>query len=138
MSTYRTYFRSGSSYHDMTAVAAFPYLYFTPGKYLLCLNIVKQCAIALLMMLLYSSNTAELGSKLREAFLLCCLGKACVHVCPLIVLTVSCSGKILGCSSDTVELLEPQFSVFLLVVGCLLKESCYLLKAVLFSLLCKI
>ena len=52
MITYRTYFRCLSSYHNMPAVTAFPYLYFTLFKHLCSFNILKKCTISLFVVLL--------------------------------------------------------------------------------------
>ena len=52
MITYRTYLRSLCSYHDMSAVTAFPYLNFALFKYLCSFNILKKCTISFLMVLL--------------------------------------------------------------------------------------
>ena len=60
MITYRTYFRRLSSYHNMSAVTAFPYLNFTLFKYLCSFNILKKCTISFFMMLLTAGVTSAL------------------------------------------------------------------------------
>ena len=115
----------------MTAVAAFPYLDLALLEYLLGFDIPEQCTVALLVTLLDCSYKAELCCQLSEAFLLGCLCKAVVHVCPLVVLTCGCSCKVLCCITDALQLLEPHLGMFLLVVGSCLEQCCYLLVAVL-------
>ena len=62
------------------------------------------------------------------------LGKALVHIGPLIVLAVGCGTQVLGCIAYTLQLLEPEFGVLLLIIGCLLKDCSYLLKALFLGL----
>ena len=54
--------RSGSSYHDMSAVAALPNLDLALLEYLSGLNVVKKRAVSLLVMLL-NVETAEVFKK---------------------------------------------------------------------------
>ncbi len=70
MCTDRANFRSFRSYDYMSAVAAFPDLYFTLFKDLLRFNIVQKCSVALLMVLLNGRHSSELFSKFMESFLI--------------------------------------------------------------------
>src|SRR5574344_499384 len=116
--------RCFGSYYDVSAIAAFPYLYFAFLKNLCCLYILQQCAVALLMTLLNGSHKAEFGSQFLKTFFFRCLCKTVIHVCPLIVLAFGCIQQVLCCGADAVvQFLEPQLCVFLLIVGSLLEES---------------
>ena len=126
------------SHHDMTAVAALPYLHFAAGKDLLGLHVAQQRPVALLMMLLNGSHAPEFGSQLREAFFLRSLGKAVVHVCPLVVFPIGGSRQILGRITNAPQFLEPQLRMLLLVVCRFGKESGNLFKTFLFCLGSKI
>ena len=48
--------------NDVAAVSAFPNFNRTLGKHLCCLHIMKQCPIALLMMLFNGRNQTESGT----------------------------------------------------------------------------
>ena len=62
----------------MSAVATFPHLHFALLKYFLHLNILEQCTVSLLVVLLNLAYEAESGCELREALLLSCLSKALI------------------------------------------------------------
>ena len=85
-------------------------------------------------MLLDGGHTTELGGQLGEALGLCSLGKAFVHIGPLVVLAIGGSGQVLSSGADAVQLFEPQLGVFLLVLGGLQEEGGNLLKALLLGL----
>ena len=119
---------------DVAAVAAFPHLHFAFGEDLFGLDVVQQGAVTLLVVLLDGGHTTELGGQLGEALGLCSLGKAFLHIGPLIVLACGGSGQVLGGGADAVQLLEPQLGVLLLVLGCLQEEGGNLLKAFLLGL----
>ena len=91
----------------MSAVAALPYLYFALGEHCSGLDVLEQGAVTLFVMLLDSSDAAELGGKLGEAFLIRSLGEAFVHIGPLVVLAVGGGCEVLGGVADAVQLLEP-------------------------------
>ena len=119
----RTNLRRFLANYDMPAVAAFPYLDLTLFKNLRHLHIVKQGTVALLVVLFHGRYQAETLSQLWKAFLLGGLGKAVVHVRPLIILAHGGGKQIFGCVSDAAELLEPQLSVLLFIVCGFLERS---------------
>ena len=90
------------------------------------------------MVLLNGGHAAELGGQLGEALLLGGLGKALVHVRPLIVLAVGGRPQVLRGAADALQLLEPHLRVFLFVVRCFQEEGRDLLKALLLRLGCEI
>ena len=101
MITYRTYFRCLSSYHNMSAVTAFPYLNFALFKYLCSFNILKKCSISLLMVLLNLSYSPEFCCKLWESFFLSCFCKAFIHICPLIIFAFCSCCQIFLCITNS-------------------------------------
>ena len=118
MSAYGADNRCFLAYHDMSAVAALPYLHGGLLEYLLCLYVVEQCAITLLVVFFYFGYHAEAGSELGKSFLLRGLCKACVHVCPLVVLALGCFEQAVGGIADAiVQFFVPQFGMLFLVVG---------------------
>ena len=122
------------AHNDMTAVAAFPHLDLALGKDLLGLHIVQQRTVALLMGLFDRAHHAELRRQLREAFLLRRLGKALVHVGPLVIFAIRRGRQILGGGADAVQLLEPHLSMLLLVIRRFEEQRGDLLKAILLGL----
>ena len=87
MITYRTYLRGFCSYHNMSTVPTFPYFDFTLFKYLCSFNILKECSISLLVMLLNLSYSSEFCCKLRKTFFLSSFCKALIHIGPLVIFT---------------------------------------------------
>ena len=69
------------------------------------LHVVQQGAIALLVMTLDLADHAEAGCQLREALGLGRLGKACIHVRPLVVLALCGRCEVLGRATDAGQLL---------------------------------
>ena len=59
MITYRTHFRSGRSYNDVSAVSTFPNFDLTLFKDLSRLDIFKQSAVSLFVVLFDFANCAE-------------------------------------------------------------------------------
>ena len=115
----------------MTAVAALPHLHLTLGKDLGRFHIVQQSTIPLLVMLLHCGNQTETLGQLREAFFLSRLGKALVHVRPLVILSFCSGGQILGRVANALQFLEPQLGMLLLVFSRLQEQSSNLLKPLL-------
>ena len=115
--------RSLGSYADVTAVAALPYLDLALGEDSGCLDILQQCSVALLVMLLDSTYHAELAGKSLETFGLGCLCEILVHVCPLEVLAVCGCLEVVGCLSDSLELLEPHLGMLFLILCCLEEDG---------------
>ena len=113
----------------MSAIAALPNFHLRPFEYLCSLDILQKCAVTFLVTLFNGSYTAEFCSELREAFLLSCLCKTCIHICPFVVLAGCCVCEILCCVTDAVKFLEPEFCVLLLVIGGLKEEGCDLLES---------
>ena len=98
----RAHFRSLRTYYDMTAVTALPYFHFALLKHSSRLNVVEQCAIALLMTLLDSCYEAEFLCQLVEAFLVSGLRKAFVHIRPFVVLAFCSILKVLCGSANAI------------------------------------
>ena len=86
------------------------------------------------MVLLNGGHQAELGGQLGEALLLGGLGKALVHVRPLVVLAVGRGRQVLRGAADARQLLEPHLGVLFLVVRGFQEEGRDLLKALLLGL----
>ena len=126
--------RSLGAHYDVTAVAALPNLYFRFLEYLGGLYVLEQGAVTLLVLLLDSGNHTETCGQYGESLLLGSLGKALIHIGPLIVLTVSCGAQVLSGIANALQLLEPEFCVLLFIVGGLFKNGCYLLKALFLGL----
>src|SRR5574344_2148310 len=75
--------------HNVTAVAALPYLDLTLGKDLRHLHIVQQGTVALLVVLFNGGNQTEALRQLMETLLIGGFGEAVVHIRPLVVLSLS-------------------------------------------------
>ena len=120
----------------MTAVAALPDAIAVAREHYAVLDILQELAIALLVVLLDCTYATHSGSNLCEAFLVSLLSHAIVHVGPLEVLASSSVLQVLYgiLDSTTLQILEPHLCVLLLVLRCLLEESCNLLIALLASL----
>ncbi len=118
---------------DVAAVATFPDVHLALGEDLLGLDVVQQGTVTLLVVLLDGGHTTELGGQLGEALGLCSLGKAFVHIGPLVVLAIGGSGQVLSSGADAVQLFEPQLGVLFLVLGGLQEEGGNLLKALLLA-----
>ena len=123
--------------NDVTAVTAFPNLNFALLENFSGFYVAEKRAISLLVMLFNCSNQTELFSQLVEAFLIGDLGKSCVHIGPLVVFTLSSSAEVLSGVTQTVELFEPQLSVFFLIVGSLEEQGSDLLIALFLCNGCK-
>ena len=123
---------------DVSAVAALPDLDLALLKDGGGLYVGEQRAITLLVMLLNGGNQAELLGKLGKALLLCRLGKAIVHIGPLVVLTLGGVLQVLCRVADAAKLLEPHLGVLLLVLGRLEEERGDLLVALLLGNRCKV
>ena len=115
-----------STDNHVSAVTALPNGYTALLEYCLLLYVVQKCAVSLLVSLLDSSNSAELCSELGKALFLSVLGKAVVHIGPLVVLTLSGVKKVLGGIAKLAKCLEPKLCVLLLVLSGL-KENCSVL-----------
>ena len=124
--------------HNVTAVAALPYLDFTLGKDLRHLHIVQQGTVALLMVLFNGGDQTEALRQLMKAFFIGGFGKAVVHIRPLVILALSGGEKIFGGVADAVQFFEPQLGVFFLVVSGFKEQRRDLLVAFLLGLGCKI
>src|SRR5699024_3614043 len=100
---------------------AYPYLVAYAGKYLGLLNVLEQGQIALLMELLDGGDALKLLSELLKALLVGGLGKARVHVRPLVVLALGGELQVFGRGADlaAVQGLVPKLGVLLLVGGSL-------------------
>ena len=136
----RTYLGSLRTNDNVSAVAANPDGIAVATEDESILDVFQQLAIALLVCLLDGSDSTELVGDLCEAFLLSFLSHVGVHVSPLVVLTLGSSLKVLACALDvaTLEILEPQLSVLLLVLSSLLEDSSDLFVAILTCLGCEV
>ena len=130
----RANLRGLSPHHDVSAVTAFPNFYFTLLEHFLRLHIFQQGTIAFFMVLFNVSHQTELRRQFLKAFFFGSLGKASVHIRPLVVLTVSGILQVGGGIADALQLLEPHLGVLFLVVSGLQEEGCDLLEAFLLGL----
>ena len=103
--------------HNVTAVAALPYLDLTLGKDLRHLHIVQQGTVALLVVLFNGSDQTEALRQLMKAFFIGGFGKAVVHIRPLVVLTLSGGEKVFCGVANAVQFFKPQLGVFLLIIS---------------------
>ena len=117
---------------DVSAVAALPDLDLALGKDFGHLDVVEQRAVALLMVAFDLADQAEACGQLREALFFGGLGKAGVHIRPLVVLALGGGLQILRRVADALKLLEPELRVLLFVLGGLEEERGDLLKTLLF------
>ena len=123
MSACRANFRRLGAYHQVTAVAAFPDLYFALFEDCGGFHVLQQSAVAFFVVLFDGSNHAELGGQFREAFLFGSFGEAFIHVGPFVVFAGSSSGQVGSGVTDAVQFLEPHFRMFFFVI-CGLQEEC--------------
>ena len=117
----------------MAAVTAFPNLNFALLENLSGFDVLQKGTITLFMMLLDFANHAELGRQSLEALFFCGLGEVIVHIGPLVVFAISCSCEVCCGVTDAAELLEPQFCVFLFIIGGLQEQGGNLLHTFLLS-----
>ena len=68
MSANRANFGSLGAHNDVTAVAAFPNLYFALSEYLSSFYVLQQGSVALFMMAFDFAHSTEFSSQFREAF----------------------------------------------------------------------
>ena len=128
------------AYYDVTAVRALPDAIAITRENYLVLNVLQELAITLLVVLLNLSYHLELSGNLVEALLTSLFSHAFVHLCPLAMLTLGSSQKVLFCTLDgtALQVLEPQLSVLLLVGSSLLEDVSYLNITILLSLACEV
>jgi hypothetical protein len=88
--------------HNVTAVAALPYLDLALGKDLRHLHIVQQSTIALLVVFFDGCDQTETLCQFVETFLLGGLGKASVHISPFIIFALCGREKIFSGVADSV------------------------------------
>ena len=120
----------------MATVRALPYTVAIAAEHNGVLNILEQTAVALLMRLFDGAYHFKLFGYLVKALLACLLGKGGIHVGPLIVLAIGSIGQVVGCAGHctAMQILEPYFSMLLLVARGLLKDVGHLYIAVLLGL----
>ena len=126
-----TYLRGLGAHHNMPAVPTFPYGNGALFEYFPGFHIPQQGTVPLLMVLLNLCYHAELDGQRRKAFFLGLLGKALVHIRPLVILAFCGGEQVFGRVAQQSQLLEPHLGVFLLVVRRLLEDGCDLLIALL-------
>ena len=127
-------FRSLLPYNNMATIAALPYTHTRAFEDLGHFNILEQCTIPFLVTFLNGSHHTELSSQCLESLFFSSFGKRLIHVRPFVVFACSCSCKILGSIANAIQLLEPKFSMFLLIVCGLEEEFCNLLEALFLGL----
>src|SRR5574344_734312 len=133
MVTCRADTRSLCSYDNVSAVSAFPDLYFALFENSHSLNILQESSISLFMALLNSCNQAEFCCQCLEFLFRSVLCKTLIHICPLVMLAFSCCSKVSCSIPDAFQFLEPQLCVFLLIICSLQKEFSNLLVSFLLS-----
>ena len=126
-------FRRFRADNNVSAVTAFPDFDTAFFEYFGCFHIPEKSPVAFLMVLFNCSDPAEFGSEFRKSFSLCGPRKALVHIRPFIVFAVSGFSEILGSAADSVEFLQPQLGMLLLIVSCFEKQRGNLLEAVFFG-----
>ena len=124
--------------NDMAAVGTLPDGVAVAREDDVLLDVVQQLQVTLLVQFLDGSNALHLIGNLIKTFFAGLLGHTLVHVGPLEVLTCSSVLQILdgALNATTLQQFEPQFSVLLLLIGGLLKDSSDLHIAILLSLRC--
>ena len=130
--------RSLGADHQMTAVTALPNLDLALLEDSGGLHVVQQSAVSLLVRLLDGGNQTELGGQSVEALLVSGLGKALVHIGPLVVLALGGVEQVLGGIAQLAQRLEPQLGVLLLILCGLQEEGCDLLIAGLLGYGCEV
>ena len=122
--------------HDVATVGALPDAVALAGEYYAVLNVLEQLAITLLVMLFDGTDHFKLGSNLFKTFFAGFLGEGGVHIGPLVVFAGSGISKIFGSGRNgtAMEVLEPNFGVFLFVLGRFGKDIGYLNVAILIGL----
>ena len=138
VSAYGAHFGSHLAKVQVTAVAALPDAIVVAAEHHATLHVLQQLLVARLVSSLNLGYHFKHCCDFHETLLTSLFGHCGVHIGPLVVLACGSIYKILGCALDAVYQLEPKFSVLLLLVGCLLEDSCYLLKTILFSFACVI
>ena len=108
---------------NVTTVAAFPDADAALAEYLCNLDVVQQCTVALLVVLLDGSDTPELLGEFVETLLIGFASKGVVHVCPFVVLTFGSMQQVLSGGAYTTQVLEPEFGMLLFVVGSFQEEG---------------
>ena len=131
MGAHRACGRSLGADDDVAAVAAFPHLDFALLEHGGRFHVLEEGTVAFFMALFDGGDHAELLGEGGKAFSLGGLREVFVHVGPFVVLAVGGSLQVGSGVADTVEFLEPQLGVFLLVVGSLEEQVCNLFKTIL-------
>src|SRR5699024_8000065 len=127
-------FRSLFAFVDISAVVAFPSKRSVSFESISCFECSKNLIITFLVSGLYLGNKLEFCSKLIESFCSCFFSHGFVHFCPLIVFAGSSVFYIFCYITDAVELFEPHFCVFFLLICCFFKDICNLNISGLFCL----
>lgn len=119
----RAHIRSLGAHDDVTAVAAFPDFYLALFEDLHGFHIGQQLAVAFLVMLFNGGNQAEFCGQLRESLFFRGLGKAVVHVGPLVIFALGGVQQVLGGIADALELLEPHLGMLFFIFGSLEEQG---------------
>src|SRR5574344_1908224 len=126
------------SNHNVAAVSALPDYVAVFAEHALFRYVVEQLAVALFMCLFNCSNTFEQLCNRIEAFFVCCLCEACVHVGPLVVLAVRSCLKVFCSRFDSaVQQFEPQLCMLFFVRSGFFKNIRNLFETVFTCLACK-
>ena len=123
MIAHRAHGGSGFPDDNMPAIAAFPDRIPIPGEDQTALHLGQQSAIPLLMGLFYGADHFEFRCDLLESLFPGFPGHAGIHIGPLKVLSVRCGGQIVRSPGHraAIQVLEPDFGVFLFVGRSLFK-----------------
>ena len=123
---------------DMTAVAALPAVLAGADPDFAGFNVGEKFPVALFVTLFDSGNALKDPCQFGVAFLFSFDSESAVHFGPLFMFTGCCGSEIFQSGANAVQLFEPEFGMFLFIVGSLLKDGSDLLIAFLACLGSKI
>ena len=120
--------RSGT-YYDMSAVAAFPDLYFTAFENLLGFYIVEQLSVTFFVSLFNGTYLTEAFCQIVEAFFVGFFSHTVIHIGPFHVFAFCSMLKVFSGLAAKSQFVEPHLGVSSFVVSGFFKNSCNLFKA---------
>ena len=119
MSAYRACRRCFRTDDDVSAVAADPYAVAVAREYDAFFDILKQAAVAFLVVTFDGGNRAETIGDSGEAFFVRFGSHAVVHIRPFVVFAFCGCLQIFRSIANAGKLLEPEFCVLFLIFCCL-------------------